>query len=389
MRPQFWQLDRRVRSANRLVVAVAVLLLGFGGQWVWDNLIRDKLALLGTDTAVSFLAPLLANAMMLFMFIGIIGMGDVMRLLYQSADLELLLAAPLPLRTVFAVKLIQCSRVTLLPAIVLALLLIAFGIAWGAGGAFYGLVLLLLLAGMVLVTAVIMSLVLALARLIPAQRVNVWLPIVASLMAIAMMWGQQGLTNWFLQQDALLARLGDALRNVAQLAQLTFALAGVAVLAAGGAYLIFAHAFYDGWSHLREVQTRPKRASARQMGWWLRPFPVQVRPFVRSEWLLLRRDPTRLIGLVLTLLLVLMMFLPLLGSSRMAELRPLIFWLLLAAGVFASITGLSGETIPAVGRDGAQATLWRAAPIPVRAMLAGKFWGNTWPLVLLLPQPSE
>lgn len=383
-RPQFWQLDRRVRSANRLVMAVVVLLLGFGGQWAWDNLIRDKLSLLGSDTAVTLFAPMLANVLMLFLFIGIIGMGDVMRLLYQSADLELLLVAPLPLRTIFVVKLAQCSRVTLLPAIVLALLLAAFGVAQGMGAAFYGLALLLLLAGMVLVTAVIMSIVLALARLIPARRVNVWLPIAASLLAVLVVWGQQWLTNWFVRQEVLLRWLADALRDVAQLMQLTLALAGAAVLAAGGAYLIFARAFYDGWSHLREVTARPRQAASRQMGWWLRPFPLQVRPFVRSEWLLLRRDPSRLINLALAMLPVLMMFLPLLGSSRVAELRPLIFWLLLAMGLFISVTSLSAETIPAVGRDGGRAALWRAAPISVRAVLAGKFWGNAWPLAWLL-----
>ncbi len=384
LRPYYWQLDRRVRSANRFAVGAVLLLLGFGGQFVWDNLIRDNLPLLRSETAVTMFAPILANVLILFIFFGVVGIADVLRLLYHAADLDLLLAAPLPLRTIFAAKLVQCSRVTLLPAIVLGLMFAIFGAAREAEAAFYGVTLLFLMAGMVLVTAVIFCVVLALARLIPARLVNVWLPIIASLLMLVMVWGQQKLIDWLLRQEAVLRWLAEALQNTAQLTQFTLALIGGAILATGAAYLVFTTAYYDGWNQLREVQTRPKRETAGKMGWWYRPFPPEVRPFVRNEWLLLRREPSRLVNLALIPLLVLFMFSPLLGSQRVETLRPLIFWMLLAIGLFINFTSLSGEIVPAAGRDGAQSELWRVAPVSARAVLAGKFWGNAWPLVLLL-----
>ncbi|MCA9972436.1 MAG: hypothetical protein KC425_19580, partial [Anaerolineales bacterium] len=385
MRPQVWQLDRRLRAANRLLVVLAVLLLGVGGQWLWNGPVQRGMALLATETAVALVAPLLATGLLLFLFIGMVGIGDVMRLLFQAPDLERLLVAPLPARTVFGVKLLQCSRVMLLPAILLGLFLGLFGAARGAAGLFYGLALLLILGGMLLVTAVLMGVVLLLARFLPAQRVRAWLPAATSLLAVVLVLGQQGLTNWFLQQTALLAGLTTALLQPAPLARLALGVGGAALLAAGGAYWLFDRAFFEGWQRL-QVVTMPA-ARPRAVGGatrWLRLFPGEIRPFVRAEWLLLRRDTTRLVGLGVAALPALLMLAPLLGSARTAALRPLLFWLLLAIGLTTTLVGLSGETLPAVGREGVRREVWRAAPVAARTVLAGKFWGNGWlPLLLL------
>ena len=46
LRPRFWMLDRSVRRLNRFVVGALFLLLGLGGNWLYNNLLLPNLALL-------------------------------------------------------------------------------------------------------------------------------------------------------------------------------------------------------------------------------------------------------------------------------------------------------------------------------------------------------
>ena len=63
LRPHYWILDRKVRTTNRYLVVALILLLAFGGQWVFDNLIRDSLALLNSEQAVTAIASSLPSSL--------------------------------------------------------------------------------------------------------------------------------------------------------------------------------------------------------------------------------------------------------------------------------------------------------------------------------------
>ena len=67
LRPHYWILDRKVRTTNRYVVLALIVLLGFGGQWVFDNLIRDSFAILGSEQAVTAIASSLPFALSLLL----------------------------------------------------------------------------------------------------------------------------------------------------------------------------------------------------------------------------------------------------------------------------------------------------------------------------------
>ena len=144
LRPHFWILDRRVRKMNRLILIGLFLVLWFGGMWVYNNLIRDNLALLNSDQAVASIASSLPQGFFFLLLFAILGVGDVIHQLYLVSDLELLMVAPLSYRTIYAVKLLQCSRATFIPAFGLGAVFLAFGLAREAAVSYYLLIVLMI-----------------------------------------------------------------------------------------------------------------------------------------------------------------------------------------------------------------------------------------------------
>ena len=72
LRPNYWILDRWVRK-NRTVVLALMLLLPLGGQWVYDNLIRDNLALLSSEQAVTAIASSLPTGLFFLLLFAMLG----------------------------------------------------------------------------------------------------------------------------------------------------------------------------------------------------------------------------------------------------------------------------------------------------------------------------
>jgi hypothetical protein len=396
LRPHYWMLDRRVRTTNRIVVLALVLLLGFGGQWVYDNLIRDNLALLNSEQAVTIVASSLPYGLFLLLIFAVLGVGDVMHQLYLASDVELLMVAPLPYRTIFFVKLLQCSRATFVPALGFGAFLLALGLARGAAVSYYLLTGLLILAAMILVTAVVMILVILLARFLPPQKTRSWMPVVLVLVTFLLVLGQQSATQWFLGQADLIAFLTEALFRPGQLGLVVAGLGGLALVTSLAAYQAFDTSFHEGWNRFREVPTRRSRRSlaARRL-WdisrWVRPLPQPLRSFLVKEWLALRRNPYGLINLAQPFVLVVMILAPVLSMGKGAEaLGPLIFWILLFfLAMFLSILPV-GVPLMSIAQEGREIELLRGAPVSMSDVLKGKFWATwvplvgTWVLVFLL-----
>jgi len=388
LRPQYWILDRKVRNTNRYVVLALVVLLGFGGQWVFDKLIRDSFVILGSDQAVTAIASSLPFALSLLLVFAMLGVGDMMHQLYLSSDLELLMIAPIPRRTIFFVKLLQCSRATFIPALAIGAFLLALGLARGATLSYYLLIVLLILAAMLLTTVVVMTLVILLARLLPAQKTRSWMPVVLLLATSIVILGQQSATEWFLGQTALIGLLTEALLNPAQLGLLVAGLGGLALVTSLVAYQAFSTSFHEGWNRFRSVPTRaaPQAQTARwQLAKALLPrlLPQPLRGLIVKEWVGLRRDPRGLVNLAQPLVLVIMVLALFMGGGEVTEaLRPLIFWIMLIfLAMFLSVLP-TGLPLMSLAQEGRNLALLRSAPISMSDVLKGKFWAAWVPLVM-------
>jgi hypothetical protein len=178
LRPHYWVLDRMVRNTNRMIIIALLVLPIFGVQWVYDNLIVDNLAILNSDQAVTAIATFLPLGLIALLVFAMLGVGDVMHQLYLTSDLELLMVAPIPSRAIYLVKFLGCSRATYIPALGIGASLMLLGIARGATVGYHLLVGSLILAAMMLTTALVMILVILLARFLPAQKVRSWMPAV-------------------------------------------------------------------------------------------------------------------------------------------------------------------------------------------------------------------
>jgi hypothetical protein len=388
LRPHYWILDRRVRTTNRVIVIALILLLLLGGQWAYDNLIRDNLALLNSEQAVTAIASSLPLGFFFLLLFAMLGVGDVMHQLYLASDLELLMIAPVPYRTIFLVKLLQCSRATLIPALGFGAFLLALGLARDAAASYYLLAVLLILAAMTLTTAVVMILVILLARLLPAQKTRSWMPATVVLATFVLMLCQQSATQWFLGQAGLIAFLTEALLNPEQLGLVVTGLGGLALVTGLVAYRTFDTSFHEGWNRFREVPTRRAPVSlAVRRPWgvsrWVQPLPAPLRFFLVKEWLELKRNPRGLINLAQPLVLVVVVLAPFMSGGKGVEtLRPLIFWYMLVLLVLFLSTLPTGAPLMAVAQEGRRMALLHSAPISMSDVLKGKFWATWVPIVL-------
>jgi hypothetical protein len=390
LRPRYWILDRRVRTANRAAVAVLFLILGFGGQWAFNALVRDNLPFLRSAEAAALVASFVPAALLFLLLFALLGVGDVMHQLYLTPDLELLLAAPVPSRTIFVAKFLQCSRAALLPALALGAFWLVVAWARGAPAAIYPLLALLLLAAIALTTALVMLLVILLARFLPPQKVRARMPQALALATLAAGLGQAPLAGWLARQIGPAHRLTQALLDPGALGLAAAALSGLALAASLVAYRVFDTAFHEGWDRFRQVPAgpgpgaAPPRRTGSRLARLVRPLPAPLRHFLVKEWLELRRDPRALLSLAQPLILVAAIVLvPLLTSGEGSNaLQPLLFLVLvLLLALMLGILPVGGSLL-ALAAEGRRLALLRSLPISLSHLLRAKFWATWVPMAL-------
>jgi|GEM_PF-1247254 len=388
LRPRYWILDRKVRAINKAVLLGAILLLAFGGQWVYDNLIRDYLAYLGSEQAASAVATFLPLGLASFLLFALLGLGDTMGQLYLAPDLELLMVAPVSYRAIFAVKLLQCSRAAIVPGLTFGAFLLALGIARDAAIVYYPLVVALILSTMILTTSVIMILVIALARFVPPQKVRTWMPVTAVLVTAVLATGSQWITRWLVGQEALLWFFGRVLSSQSWLALAVTGVGGLALATSLAASWAFGTSFYEGWNRFREVPARRGDGSrsgrrAWGMNWLARPLPAPLRHLVVKEWLDLRRNPRNLINLGQPLVLIAVILSLFLGAGKSnPALYPLRFW---AIWMFLPLLIANlplGTSLMAVAQEGNNIDLLRSTPTLIKDALRAKVLVTWVPMAL-------
>lgn len=388
LRPHFWMLDRQVRATNRLLVVALIVLLLFGGQWLFNSLVDSPLANTSPDQATPLLAPVIPFGLFVMLLFTVLGVGDIIYQLFLAPDLELLMLAPIPPRLIFTFKLLQVSRAAALPAILIMASLMFLGWTWDASPLFYPLMAAFFAAEVMLVTAVVLSLVIALARWLPPRRVRSWIPAAVSLVALAMALGNQSATRWFTAQTDMIVYLGESLLDVAKLGKLVAGIGVSAAVAVIVAYQLFKSGFHEGWNRFQVVpvteRVGPHRIQAKGRHRWLRLLPVSYRHSLPKEWLQLRRDPQGLMGLALPLVYMVMVSAPILGVKlEEGSMGPLLYWYLLFFLAFLTMFQPLSGTLISLMLEGKNISLLRTLPLSFASVLKGKFLATAMPLMAL------
>ena len=114
-----------------------------------------------------FLASVLASLITFAFFWGI---GTMLSQLYLSSDLELLLAAPIPPRDIYLLKLLEGIQTLVLPGALAVTAWVSYGIAMKSSWGYYLLASLGFVCLLVLLVAAAMSFIMLVVGLIPARR---------------------------------------------------------------------------------------------------------------------------------------------------------------------------------------------------------------------------
>lgn len=305
------------------------------------NLNALFLALPGLVLSLAFFVILAAN------------FGVLLQALYLSRDMDFLIAAPMPMRAVFASKLIQA----ILPGFGLFCLvglptLFGLGAASGYSWIYYPLVV-IVLAVMALAAAGLASiLVMAVVRVIPARRAAEVLGFVGAIVSI--LCSQFGnLTNSLNIHEGQVADTVNQIAGVAPIwSPFTWAGRGLTdigsgawlsgaglilltLLAAGGIFggtLVLAeNLYFTGWAGMQTSAQKKKtkklvRTMAAAEPGFTQFIPAPIRGVITKDLLLMRRDLRNLSQLITPLILGAVMIFSTLrstASSRLFEETPI------------------------------------------------------------------
>jgi hypothetical protein len=242
---------------------------------------------------------------------------------------------------------------------------------------------------MILATAMIMIFVILLARLLPAQKIRSWMPVLVVLTTFALILGQEPATQWFLGQVGLITLLAEGLLNPGQLGLVVAGFGALALLISVAASQIFNLAFHEGWNRFREVPTRQAPVSPVTRRPWgvsqlVRSLPTPLRHFLVKEWLELRRNPRGLINLAQPLILVVAtVLLPAIRSGTGRDtLQPLLFGFMMMMLALSMGILPVGTSLMAIAQEGRRMALLRVAPISMSDVIKGKFWATWAPMAL-------
>jgi hypothetical protein len=374
---------RRILGLIAVAIVITFLwLLLYATSIVYFRDVEDR----HPATLASY-APVAFAVLMLFTFVGCLRIQ--VHQLYLASDLDLLMAAPIPARTLFLVKLTESAPAVALPLLAGVAVLAGYGAVTGATPAFYALTPPLIAAVAVPSGATAMVALMLLTRFIPPRYLRTALTLFGVLAGVGVWLAFRGVSPGAVgaKSDAVSPAVGrwgdspilgpalwaaDLLRAVeagdAALMARSVLLLGVfaaAVLAISSA--VFRQTFYAGFGRLREASPARRRRARGYAGRLPSPLSPPLRAIVVKEWRTLLRDVRLLSALIVP---VAMSFITLFwpggrssGAGPVGTLFVVPFVLYLVA---------LGLPAVAVGREGRNFALLWGAPITVRQVIAGK-----------------
>lgn len=339
-----------------------------------------------------------------FAMVGAVGLIPILTItlseLYLRSDLDLMMASPLKIEGLFVTKLagLVIASSGMVGFFFLSVLS-GYGRALDASAVFYLATVFLVVILSILLSAIDMSLVMLLARIMPAKRIQ-GLVIVLSGAVGATFWLMiqfisrrtdasppgtpfafpappqlRGLITSYPARALSAIQASDGLSFVYQTSVFLVLTLGLAFIT----YWIFRVTFYEGNARVRaapisrSVSSRPRLRE--RLG---RVFPQPIRGLVIKDWLSLPRDlrylSTLLTPLVMVVFLTVRAFSPTGVPSLWASVAPVGLLCLFVA---------TGTALPSIGMEGRNFALLRSLPISVDQIMIGKF-AAFGPVVLMI-----
>lgn len=375
---------------------------------------------LGRVLGVKLLAFLLLVLLSFLLFSSLI---TALSQCFLANDLELIAVAPVPLRRLFRVKLVEVATFASWTAVFLALpIWLAYGSVFDAGAGYY-LTLVLVMALIVAITAGLGILVsVALVNLFPARKARDLLSLVALLFIIgAVMMARVVRPERFTRPEEFgtwaeyLVELSSptlpwlpsywASRILGEVLGLYGAepswsavawYGGALVLGAAIvvllAALVFREGFRSGFS--RSQEAREPRWT--RQSWWRgattrasRPFPSGVRAIIVKDVTTFFRDPGQWSQLFLLLAVIVIYLynfkvLPLDAAGGTGYFMRNLLAFLNVGLVGLVVAALAARfVLPGISLEGSTLWMLRSSPLSSRELLWAKFWGGFLPLVVV------
>lgn len=357
IKPHYWMLDRRIRSTNRIWIVLSITLLVLGSEWLYNHVLQDQLSHLGAD---SVLAGILLLGLVGAVLIMLLDINHLLYQLFESPELEILMANPVPRWVIYTLKLAQSGRTLLLSGIFLAAVLVLTGIKRDVSLTFYPFAVVVLLGILTVIAASVMSLVLIICRIIPPRHLRSGTLIVFTLLPMVIVLIQADFAAWFNEQPSLHTLLADLILNPVPLAVLVVLIAALTLF---WSFQVFTRTFYEGRTRYQIIYKSTTRPFARPSRRWL-----------AKEWKTMQRDTRLLISFLQPLSFSLILLLPWLRSGSIpAGFQQIAFWFLILFSCQLMVT------VPFVGvellaREGRSFGLIRTQPVAMNVMLRVKFW---------------
>ncbi len=387
------------------IVAVGYLAAGvFRGIVYLFNALQDA----APQAAGAFLTSVLAGLVTIAIFWGL---GSTLALLYTSSDLELLMSAPIPPRSVYALKLLESVQSLLLPSLLSLSCIIAYGVSVGASWPYYPLALLGFACLLFLLAALSMLAIMLIVRVLPAQRTReVWLLLFAILTTL--LWGgwmlsaNNGRTDVMQQlvdNQATVSQVGRALAwspsgwlaraltawPEQEWASLALNL-GLLMVASGAAiyvgYVVYQRAFYVGWSQLQEQSSRRQKQPERRgspVSLATSLLPMQIRGVVSKEWIEMPRDIRRLSRLFLPIMMGVVYVYSTASSDIARQLPGSAIWMSMALMPLVPFFMTLYQAVVSIAAEGRNMALLALAPLSGLQVLWAKFWAALGPTLLI------
>jgi ABC-2 type transport system permease protein len=375
---------------------------------------------LGRVLGVKLLAFLLLVLLSFLLFSSLI---TALSQCFLANDLQLIAAAPVPLRRLFRVKLLEVATFASWTAIFLALpIWVAYGRVFDAGPAYY-LTLVAVLIPLVTITAAIGMLVsVALVNLFPARRARDLLSLVALLFIVGAVmmarvirperftrpeefgtWAEYLValssptlpwlpSYWASRVLGEVLGLHGATPSGAAIGWYGGALVVAAAIATTLAALVFREGFRSGYSRAQEARevrwTRQpwwRGASA----WVSRPFPRRVRAIIVKDVATFFRDPGQWSQLFLLLAVIAIYLynfkvLPLDAAGGTGYFMRNLLAFLNVGLVGLVVAALAARfVLPGISLEGGTLWMLRSSPLSPRELLWAKFWGGFLPLLVV------
>ncbi len=335
-------------------------------------------------------------------------LGAALNNFYLSSDLDLLVAAPLPMRAIFAAKFLEGLGVGYLLLFALGgPALVGMGIGAGYTAPYYVGTALVLLLLPLLPESLGTLLVMPLVRIIPPKRLREVLQVVGALVGVAFYFSSQlsqgrqvdpqtagVLVGWLQRLNLPFLPNGWAAQGLLALGQGRYLEAAVALgafsaLSVGLFVLCLVVAerlYYSGWANLQSAPARTARrrrqveqaGHARELAFLPRP----VQGLLVKDLLLFFRDPQGWSEMLMPIAVYVLFLVQGLwsGAEQVAE------GVALGTGAFVfflSSSMVSRLGLGGIGTEGRQAWLVKTAPVPPRRILWAKFLAAYLPFLVL------